>query len=186
MSIIKQLRADSGLTQIELSKKTGVSLRTIQRLDSSVKAPKGHTLKVLAEVFKLTPEALQQKFQAIQSNKTVDALAIKYINLSVLAFLGIPFGNIILPFILWRRKRKSKQVDEAGRKIINVQILWSMLLCIFLCVAPFINFIVASSFPFILLVLCFALLINAIVVITTAMAIQRENFNFLNPPIRFL
>jgi len=186
MSIIKQIRVKYGLTQVDLSKKTGLSLRTIQRLDASDKAPKGHTLKVLSKVFNLEPLVFQEKFQSSQENKASDTLSIKYINLSILAFLGIPFGNIILPLLTWRNKRKSKLVDEVGRKIINIQILWSILLCLFLCVSPFLNILTASSFPIILVVLFIAILINIIVVITTAMALQRNNLNFINPPIRFL
>ena len=186
MGIIKQIREKSGYTQIDLSKKTGLSLRTIQRLDTSDKAPKGHSLKVLSEVFNLEPLVLLKKFQSIQQNKALDTLSIKYMNLSVLAFLGIPFGNIILPLLMWRNKRKSKRVDEAGRRIINVQILWSILLCLFLSISPFINVVTVSSFPIILIVLIIAIIINIIVVITTAMALHRNDLYFLNPPIRFL
>jgi len=185
MSIIKQIREKSGLTQIDLSKKTGLSLRTIQRLDISDNVPKGHTLKVLSEVFNLEPLVFQKKIRSIQANNALETLSVKYINLSVLAFLGIPFGNIVLPLLMWGNKRKSKLVDEAGRKIINVQILWSILLCLFLSISPFINVVIASSFPLILMVLFIAVIINIIVVATTAMALQRNNLNFLNPPIRF-
>ena len=50
MSIIKNTREKSGFTQAELAKKTGLSLRTIQRLEASNKEPKGHSLKVLQSV----------------------------------------------------------------------------------------------------------------------------------------
>lgn len=186
MSIIKHIRENSGYTQLDLSKKTGLSLRTIQRLDASEKAPKGHTLKVISEVFELEPSVFQKKFQSIHHNKELDFLSIKYINLSALAFFVIPFGNIILPVLMWRKKRRSKLVDEAGKRIINFQILWSILLCLFLCVAPFFNMLTASSFPLILVVLFVALLINIVVVIATAIALQRNNVNLLNSPIRFL
>ncbi len=185
MSTIKQLRVKYGHTQMDLSEKTGLSLRTIQRLEASDKAPKGHTLKILSEVFNLDPLVFQRKFQSSQEDKTSDTLSAKYINLSILAFLGIPFGNIILPLLMWRNKRKSKLVDEVGRKIINIQILWSILLCLFLCLSPFLNIVTASSFPIILLVLFIATLINIVLVIATAMALQRNNMNFLNPPIYF-
>jgi len=139
MCIIKQIREKCGYTQIELAKKTGLSLRTIQRLESSNKEPKGHTLTVLSEVFNIEISVLQEKFLSIEQKKKSETTSIRLINLSVLAFLGIPFGNIILPVILWKRKRKSKLVDEFGRRIINFQILWSAILCLLLCIAPFIN-----------------------------------------------
>ena len=103
MSIIKKSREKSGFTQVELSEKTGLSLRTIQRIEANNKAPKGHSLKVISAAFNLEPCVFQEQFKIVQDTKHVDTQSIKYINLSVLAFLGIPFGNIILPFLVWRK-----------------------------------------------------------------------------------
>ena len=63
MSIIKNIRKKSGFTQMELSEKSGLSLRTIQRFESKNKEPKGHTLTVLSEVFDMEPATLQDKFK---------------------------------------------------------------------------------------------------------------------------
>lgn len=185
MGIIKKIREHSGYTQIELAKKAGLSLRTIQRLEASNNEPKGYTLKILSAVFEVTPSILQEKFLSVQQNKDSDILTIKTINLSVLAFLGIPFGNIILPLILWRKNRQSKLVDEVGRKIINFQIIWTTLLSLLLCLTPFINIFLFSSTPLILIVLFTALATNIIVVCIIAISLQRNNLNFLNLPIRF-
>ena len=77
MGIIKQLREHAGYTQLELSEKTGLSLRMIQRLEASDKAPRGHSLKMLSEVFHLEPFALQDKFQSIQNDQVTDSEALK-------------------------------------------------------------------------------------------------------------
>lgn len=175
-----------GYTQLELAKKTGLSLRTIQRLESSNKKPRGHTLTVLSEIFNMDSSVLQEKFKSIEQTKKQETSSIRLINLSVLAFLGIPFGNIILPVILWKRKRKSKLVDEFGRRIINFQILWSAIFCLLLCIAPFVNKFFFSGTPLILVVLFSAMAINIIIVCATAIKLQRDNFDFLNLPIRFI
>jgi len=185
LSIIKNIRREFGYTQLDLSKKTGLSLRTIQRLESKNKEPKGHTLNVLSEFFNMETSVLQDQFKSIEQTKKSDADSIRLINLSVLAFLGIPFGNIILPVFLWKRKRKSKLVDEFGRRIINFQILWSAVLCLLLCISPFIN-ISFSGIPLILVVLFSAMTINIIIICITAIKLQSDNFAFLNPPIRFI
>ena len=186
MSILKEQREKIGYTQIDLSEKTGLSLRTIQRLEAGDKAPKGYTLTVLSDVFNIEPTEFQEKFLSLNQAKNSDTLSIKLINLSVLAFFGFPFGNIILPIIMWNKKRQSKLVDEAGRKIINFQIIWSLLLSILLIISPFINNIVFPSVPLILVVLFTALTINLIVVGFTAISLHRNNLDFLNLPIRFL
>lgn len=186
MSIIKNIREQKGYTQAELAKQTGLSLRTIQRLESSDKEPKGHSLSVLSKVFNIKPSALQNQFKSIEQTKESETTSIRLINLSVLSFLGIPFGNIILPFILWRRNRKSKFVDEIGRRIVNFQIIFSVVLSLLLCVSPFISRALFSNTSIILFVLFAAYAINIIIVCRIAMKLQRNNFDFLNSPLRFI
>jgi len=184
MSIIKELRKKAGFTQMDLADKTGLSLRTIQRLETGTTTPKGHSLQVLSKVFDVETTLLQETALVETQAKETDKLSITLINLSTLAFFIIPFGNIILPFILWSKKRKSKLVDEIGRQIINFQLLWTITLCLLLCISPFINLALSFSFPLILIVLFIALGINLVVICTTALMIQRGKNDFLNLPIR--
>lgn len=186
MSIIKNSREQLGYTQSELANKTGLSLRTIQRLESTNKEPKGHTLTVLSEAFNMKPSALQEKFDTIEKIKESETSSIRFINLSILSFIGIPFGNLILPFILWRLHRKSKVVDEVGRRIINFQIIWWIILSLLLSISPFISNVFFSNTQIILYVLFFGYAINVIIVCNVAMKLQRNNFNFLKLKLRFL
>lgn len=184
--IIKNYREKLGVTQADLAQQTGLSLRTIQRLETSNKVPKGHTLTVLSAAFSLETSTLQNEFQNLDHSKSSDTLSIKFINLSALACVGIPFGNIILPVILWNKKRHSKVVDEVGRKIINFQILWSIMLCISMSISPFLNLYLLPSKPLIFIVLALAFLLNFIVIGFTATSINRNNLSFLNLPIKLL
>lgn len=186
MSIIKNIREKSGYTQAELAKKSGLSLRTIQRLESSDKAPKGHTLTSLSDVFNMTPSVFQAEFKSIDKINKSETISIRFINLSVLACMGIPFGNIILPIILWRKKRKSKFVDEMGRRIINIQIIWSIVLAFLLCISPLISKIFFPHTKIILIVLFVVYAANIVIVCNTAIKLQRNNFNILDIPLRFL
>lgn len=186
MNIIKKIREKHNYTQLELAKKTGLSLRTIQRLESKNKEPRGHTLNALSEVFELETSVFQEQFRNIEQTKASENTSIRLINLSVLSFLGIPFGNIILPFILWQRNRKSKFVDELGRRIINFQIIFSVILSVLLCVSPFISRTLFSNTPIILIVLFFAYAVNVVIVCRIAIKLQHNNFDFLNSPIRFI
>ncbi|WP_298899943.1 helix-turn-helix domain-containing protein [uncultured Psychroserpens sp.] len=186
MIVIKNIREQFGHTQAELAKQTGLSLRTIQRLESSNKEPKGHSLVVLSEVFNMMPSDLQEQFISVQQTKAAEKTSIQFINLSVLSFLGIPFGNIILPLVLWRQQRKSKHIDETGRRIINFQIIFSAVLSILLCLTPFIGRTFFSDTSIILYVLFVAYAINIGIVCYTALKLRRNNFNVLNIPLRFI
>ena len=69
MNIIKNIREKRGYTQSELAKKTGLSLRTIQRLESKNKEPKGHTLTALSDAFNINVLTLQDQFKSIEHTK---------------------------------------------------------------------------------------------------------------------
>lgn len=186
MNTLKNLREKLGTTQVDLAEKTGLSLRTIQRLETINKASKGNSLIVLSDAFGLTPAELQGQFQNLNQTQRSETLSIKLINLSALACVGIPFGNLIVPIILWNSKRESKVINEVGKKIINFQILWTIMLSILLIVSPFINQFFLPSKPLILIVLVLAFLANLLVITRTAISIQRNDFDFLDLPIRLL
>jgi len=186
MSIIKKIREQLGYTQAALAKDTGLSLRTIQRLEASNKEPRGHTLKVLSESFDMQPSTLLEQFQPIEESQTVETSSIQFINLSILSFIGIPFGNLIFPLLLWRRKRQSKLVDEVGRRIINFQIIWWVITAILLSISPFLSskFFANSQIIFHVLFITYA--INIFVVCITARKLKEDNYDFLNLPLRLV
>lgn len=186
LTIIKNIREQLGFTQAELANKSGLSLRTIQRLESSNKEPKGHTLKVLSNVFNMEPKVLQDKFQRIESTKNSEKTSIQLINLSIISFIGIPFGNIIFPLIIWYRNRKSKIVDDIGRRIINFQIIWWIILSLLLAISPFMSRQFFSNTQIILYVLFVGYAFNIVVVVVTAMKLKRNDLDVLNLPIRFI
>ena len=82
MSKLKENREKLNLTQEELSDKSGISVRTIQRIESG-NDPKGHTLKILAKTLEIKEnELLQNQEPEIELNFNF----IKIINLSSLPF----------------------------------------------------------------------------------------------------
>jgi len=183
MNPIKKLRQEIGYTQEELAEKSGLSLRTIQRMEAGNKAPKGHSLKMLSRVFGLEPTELREKFAPAVQNENTEILNVKFINLAVLAFFVFPFGNIFLPVYLWHKHRQSALVNDMGRKIINFQIFWTVTLCFSMIVTPFINSAVLSSHPLILYVLFTLLAMNFVVVCLTARSIQRDKMDFPQYPL---
>ncbi len=186
MNIIKNIREEFGYTQAELAKQSGLSLRTIQRLESNNKEPKGHTLIALSNVFNIEPKLLQEKFIYFGKTKKSEKTTIQFINLSIISFVGIPFGNLIFPFILWYKNRKSKFVDEVGRRIINFQILWWIVLSLMLCVSPFISRKFLDNAQIIFYILFLGYTLNIIIVCITAIKLKHNNYKFLNLPVRFL
>lgn len=59
MSKLKTLREQKNLTQEELSERSKISVRTIQRIESGTE-PKGHTLRALAQTLEIEESLLLQ------------------------------------------------------------------------------------------------------------------------------
>src|SRR6218665_3524884 len=112
---VKILRETQNMTQNELAEKSGLSLRTIQRIEAGSML-KGFTLKTLAQSLETEPENL-----TIGKNEKSEVERAKIINLSALSGLIIPFGSIVFPLIL-TYKTKDYKNRELGKQIITVQI----------------------------------------------------------------
>ena len=186
MNKVKAHREKLGITQKSLAEKSGLSLRTIQRLESGKSVPKGYTLSALSNAFEVEPVSLQQASIIADGVDEADKLSLQMINISVLGFFILPFGNIFIPLYLWYRNRKSGFINDNGRKIINFQMLWTMLLVLLLIISPFIVSVLNGAFPLIIIVLIAALLFNFFIVLKTAKAIRRDDFDFLNLAIRII
>ena len=119
---IKELRKKKGLSQEELAELAKVNLRTIQRIEKNESEPRGKTLNLICEVLEINIEDI------LDYGKLNDSNFLFFYHLSVISFLVIPIGNIILPLILWLTKKdKIIGLNEVGKNLINFQIIWTIL-----------------------------------------------------------
>lgn len=144
MSELRRIREEQNLTQEELAEKSGLSVRTIQRIESGI-TPKGYTLKALAsglgvhEKDVLPPEVHEEEVTDEQpvliqeETETVHYSLVKIINLSSIPFAWFPIANFLLPLLIMLfTKQKSSMVKQ----IISLQIFSAV-------IAPVIFMIVA-------------------------------------------
>ena len=185
MHIIKSKRNELGYTQQELAEKSGLSLRTIQRIESGGTIPKGYTLKALSQALGVEPHLIADQSETV--NADIIASKVRLINLSALALFGIPFGNVLLPVIIWQKnKHLDPLVNEAGKRIVNFQIWWSVILCLLLTLSPFIQTSFSMRFPLILVVLLASVSLNLFMIGRIAIQINRGNYSFLSSLIRLI
>jgi len=122
-SQIEKLRKRQGFSQEVLAEETGLNLRTIQRIENNETVPRADSLKRITDALKVTPDEL------IDYSLIDDKSYLKILNISALGFLFFPLLGIILPLIFWIMKRdKIKDVDFIGKKILNFQITWTIVL----------------------------------------------------------
>ena len=183
---IRTLREKLGYTQSSLAEQTNLSIRTIQRVESGQTIPKGHTLKMLAEALKIDKIELQEQPSLIESLNSEEDLKLKMINLSTLCFIGIPFGNILIPLLVWRKNKAHPIVDEVGRKIINFQIIWTSCTALLLIISPFLQHYFPWDFTLILMVGLLAICINLFFIVKTAFSLMRQEYDVLSLKLRFL
>lgn len=120
---VEKLRKRQGFSQEVLAEETGLNLRTIQRIENNETVPRADSLKRITDALKVTPDEL------IDYSLVEDKTFLKILNISTLSFLFFPLLGIILPLIFWVMKRdKIKDVDFIGKKILNFQITWTIIL----------------------------------------------------------
>src|SRR5690606_20437656 len=96
---ILELRKLKGLTQEELSDLSHINLRTLQRIEKGKSQPQGNTLKNLCSALETNLEDI------LNHGKKSDPIFLRMFHLSVLSFIVIPFGNLILPWLIWVSKK---------------------------------------------------------------------------------
>ncbi|AQX85733.1 helix-turn-helix domain-containing protein [Elizabethkingia bruuniana] len=178
MSKLKAARELNNLTQEELSDKSKISVRTIQRIESGTE-PKGHTLRALAQALDVEQSSLQENIvisevetsneetKAKEELSDVNYTSIKIINLSSVLFILLPPLNILVPLLLMY---KMKQKDNVVKQIISIQILWTLL-------APVV-FILGIFFKpgpqITLVIMIFIVLSNLFMILRNAAEIDRK------------
>ena len=119
---VKSLRNRKGLSQELLAEKSGLSLRTIQRIENGETEPRGETLKRLASTLEVSPDEIAD-WTLIEDKDFLTNM-----NSTALTFLLFPLLGLIIPLVLWiNKKSKIHKAQETGAEIINFQITWLLL-----------------------------------------------------------
>ncbi|MFZ2783516.1 MAG: helix-turn-helix domain-containing protein [Sediminibacterium sp.] len=180
MSKLKSIREKQNLTQEELSERSGISVRTIQRIEAGAD-PKGYTLRVLSEKLGVQEMALQDKQPEAENVKEdsqnavpaeapvlVNHSMVKLINLSSIPFIVLPPLNVLVPLIIIFA---TKQKSPLTRQIVSVQMMWTIL-------APILFLLVVLTKPgngITLGIMLLLALSNVWIVLRNALNIDRKN-----------
>lgn len=190
---VKSLRKQNGYSQGKLAEETGLSLRTIQRVENSETEPRGDTLNRIAEAFHVSPDEI------LEWNQAEDNSYLTVMNLTQFSFIFFPLLGILIPLLLWILKRKIiDQVDEIGKKILNFQITWSIVLfggtiayfvyvgrLAFNDIGAYFNAYQSSLFVY-QIFLVTVILYNFFIIILNTVKIRKNKRVFFQPAIPFL
>ena len=120
---IKELRIRKGFSQEELSENSGLSLRTIQRIENGETDPRGDSLQKLSYSLGVTPDEI------LDWTMQEDRSFLTGLNLSAISFLFFPLLGILVPLIMWiSKKDKIKDINIIAKDLLNFQITWTILI----------------------------------------------------------
>lgn len=176
---VKILREQKNLTQTELAEKSGLSLRTVQRIESGSPL-KGFTLNAIAKTLDSEPQHL---FLDPEENAAIDRA--KLINLSALSGLIVPYGGVIFPMILTYRTKDQKN-RELGKGILGVQIVLAAVLSILMIASPFVQHAFSIKFPLFLIVLIVFLGAKLLVILKNGISLNQKHELSIKLKINFL
>lgn len=165
---VKTLREQKNLTQSKLAENSGLSLRTIQRIESG-SVMKGFTLKAVAKALHTEPEKLFFKEEKIKNVNRA-----KLINFSALCGLIIPFGGIIFPLIL-TLKTKDETNKILGKEIVSFQIVLAVFISVLLIVTPFVQKFLSIKFPLFIIVLVLFISIKLLVILKNGASLNKNS-----------
>lgn len=128
-SIAKNLvyhRKKKGYSQAELSEKTNVTTRTIQRIENEEVNPHLKTIKLLAAALDISVDDLMVLDDP--KEETIQKKWLLLLHGTPLLGLTFPFFNILISLFIWIHKREENPIyDHHGQKIVNFHITMTIL-----------------------------------------------------------
>ncbi|MEM1258092.1 MAG: serine hydrolase [Bacteroidota bacterium] len=160
-------RKRRGYSQEELSKRTNVTVRTIQRIENAKVNPHPNTIKLLAAAVDIEVEELLPLKNPKQ--ETLRKKWLLLLHATPMLGIFIPPCNILIPLFLWIHKREDNPIyDRHGRKIINFQIT-----ALLLVVLSFVSLVTIQQWGFFIFIATIPLCL-AIVIFNIIYALQKE------------
>ncbi len=179
---VSQIRKEKAWSQEDLAERSGLSVRTIQRIEKNGSKPRPFTVQTLASALDVDVTTLLSKEKQRGQAPAIDFSILRQINLAVFVHVVLPLGNIFLPLIIWRKNRESALVKEVGSKIITVQILWTLTTLLLLILTPLVSLLISGEvqvgqFPTVLLVYLLSVVLNVLMTIQSAQRLLKRQVN---------
>jgi len=137
-------RKRRGMTQERLAELTGITVRTIQRIENGNNTPRSFTIVLIAKALDTAYESLVSDEPAPEDVKNQEAFRednihfLQLLTLSCFSFIFIPIIHFLIPMWLLKRANiKDQKIKTLSRKTIRTQVIWvaatNLLLLLCLC-----------------------------------------------------
>jgi transcriptional regulator with XRE-family HTH domain len=147
---LKEHRLAKHMSQQDLADHSGISLRTVQRIEKKESAGSPYVIRTLCETLGIETNSLLQRadddepkaFQEVIVESVPPNRYLKYINISSLSALLFPFLNLVVvtgTYLILKKRFVIPNDRTTAQKILSLQILWSVITLIFLIFTPLID-----------------------------------------------
>lgn len=190
---LKEHRKSKQYSQQELADASNISVRTIQRIEAGLSSGSPYVIKTLCKALEIGIEELTITATSNEmvecneeTNETKNLLPknnnpdiVKWMNLSALSVILFPLLNLILPSLIYWRKRKSLCDTSKPLKLLSFQLVWSILTLLLLIFIPAIIHALfgqfeVSGFPIFTWVYFICVAINVVITLHSATKIVRD------------
>lgn len=190
---LKEHRKSKQYSQQELADASNISVRTIQRIEAGLSTGSPYVIKTLCKALEIGIEELTITATSNEmvgcneeANETKNLLPknnnpdiVKWMNLSALSVILFPLLNLILPSLIYWRKRKSLCDTSKPLKLLSFQLVWSILTLLLLIFIPAIIHALfgqfeVSGFPIFTWVYFICVAFNVVITLHAATKIVRE------------
>lgn len=142
---LKHLRRINCLSQERLAEASGISVRTIQRIEEGKSIGSGYTINALAKTLNVNSTDLIKPVSQNSLPSTGNTTKLKILNLSAIAMLLIPLANVFIPAYFYWKNRDDEKVKDIGSKIVSFQIFWALGTLLISIVVPAILLLLFST-----------------------------------------
>jgi transcriptional regulator with XRE-family HTH domain len=147
---LKEHRLAKHMSQQDLADHSGISLRTVQRIEKKESAGSPYVMRALCKALGIETDSILQRAD-YDEHKELQADIVeadplnkylKYINASSLSVLLFPFLNLVVvtgTYLILKKRFVIPNDRTTAQKILSLQILWSVTTLIMLILTPLID-----------------------------------------------
>ncbi|WP_462248868.1 helix-turn-helix domain-containing protein [Ekhidna sp.] len=179
---IAKYRKERGYSQDELSQYSGISLRTIQRIEKGSVQPRGYTLRALSETLKIEISELEQESSPSNIEVEKKARTLNSLGLLVLIF---PLVSIVIQFFYWTKHKQLLSNHVPSKKVLSFQILWIIAVVITMSLIHILTYLLTGQsvyghFPIRMLAYVLLLIANICIIFYGAIKMNQNATKFLS------
>ncbi|GAB5552521.1 MAG: hypothetical protein Sapg2KO_21120 [Saprospiraceae bacterium] len=123
---IFDLRDQHKMSQEELSAASGISVRTIQRIEKGQVKPRPYTARKLIEAFNISLEEFSSSSVENSDLHLEESVKLNRFVISTLLVFPLPIIYLIILILIWKKGTWSIASNKICKKILSFNIIWTL------------------------------------------------------------